>query len=445
MCCARFQANFCALKALWRLSFISVALNGFSELTQVLMSKFWSCTLLAGILLWAHVCKAQTQLSLPEAVNYALAHRPELRAADAKVTALSDLQRQAGAVPNPRFLFRKEDLRTQTSAFGENSQTYWEGSQLLEVSGKRGGRIEVAKAETAQSRLGAQLTRREITLAVRRAYWIAKATQLLANLYEQDGHYSGEMITYHEARFHEGKIAEVDLLRVRLQGQQIQAAAASAQLDSEKAQLDLAREMNASPDDRWVLSEDLIRVEEPLPVPAGSDPATLRIEGQIAQEAIAQAQARVQLEKANGRPDLLFTGGYKRDTENIDTPLAGVQFDLPLFNRNQAAVSAARAETDAVQASYEATRNQILAEAALARRDYQMRRDQFLNTFQPLKDQAVEISEISRAAYQAGGLDLVRLLDAERARVDAELSYVRALESYHLSVVDLNYTEGIDQ
>ena len=61
------------------------------------------------------------------------------------------------------------------------------------------------------------------------------------------------------------------------------------------------------------------------------------------------------------------------------------------------------------------------------------------------ESQAVEISEISRAAYQAGGLDLVRLLDAERARVDAELSYVRALESYHLSVVDLNYTEGMDQ
>jgi outer membrane protein, heavy metal efflux system len=430
---------------LWRLNFISVALDGFSELTQVSMSRFLFCTLLTGVLLWAHVCKAQTQLSLPEAVNYALAYRPELRAADAKVTALSDLQRQAGAVPNPRFLFRKEDLRTQTSAFGENSQTYWEGSQLLEISGKRGGRVEVAKAETAQSRLQAQLTRREITLAVRRAYWIAKTTQLLANLYQQDGHYFGEIISYHEARFHEGKIAEVDLLRVRLQGQQIRAAAASAQLDSEKAQLDLAREMNASPDDRWRLSEDVIKVEEPLSAPPGSDPATLRVEGQIAQEAIAQAQAEVKLERANGRPDLLFTGGYKRDTENIDTPLAGVQFDLPLFNRNQAAIWAARAETDAVQASYEATRNQILAEVALARREYQMRRDQFLNTFQPLKDQAVEISEISRAAYQAGGLDLVRLLDAERARVDAELSYVRALESYHLSVVDLNYTEGMDQ
>jgi outer membrane protein TolC len=65
--------------------------------------------------------------------------------------------------------------------------------------------------------------------------------------------------------------------------------------------------------------------------------------------------------------------------------------------------------------------------------------------FKPLRDQAVQISEISRSAYQAGGLDLLRLLDAERARVDAELSYVRALEAFHISVVDLNYAEGMDQ
>lgn len=293
------------------------------------MNRFFSFTLLAGTFLWARVCQAQTQLSLPEAVSYALEHRSELRAADAKISALSDLQKQAGAVPNPRFLFRKEDLRTETSAFGENSQTYCEGSQLLEVSGKRAGRIEVAKAGTAQSRLQAELRRREITLAAREAYWATEATQLLADLYEQDGKYFDEIIAYHEARFREGKIAEVDILRVRLQGQQIQAAAANARLDSEKAQLALAREMNAPPDSRWVLSEGFVNLEEPVPIPAGSDPTTLRIEGQIAKEAIAQTQAQVKLEKANGRPDLLFTGGYKRDAGNVDTPIAGVQFDMP--------------------------------------------------------------------------------------------------------------------
>ncbi|HTF68053.1 MAG TPA: TolC family protein [Edaphobacter sp.] len=401
-------------------------------------------SLFAGLLLFARPCHGQTALSAQDAVNYALAHRPELRAASNRVTASERLRSQAGLIPNPRFLFRKEDLRPQTSPFGENSQTYWEGEQRLETSGRRGGRIAVAQQGTEESRLQSDLARRQIVLNVRESYWKAKAAQSLAALYTQDSDYFRQVIEFHEARFREGKIAEVDLLRVRLQGEQIRAAAANARLDSEKALLMLAQEMNAAPNSSWVLSEDFETLEDPKPVPGGTDAVSLRTEGQLAQQAIATAEAQTRLAKATGRPDLLFTGGYKRDV-GIDTPIAGVQFDLPLFNRNQGAVAAAHAEEDAARETYQATRNRLAAELALAQREFEMRREQYLQTFKPLRGQAIEISNISRAAYQAGGLDLLRLLDAERARVDAELSYVRSLEGFHLSVAALNYAEGLDQ
>jgi cobalt-zinc-cadmium efflux system outer membrane protein len=403
----------------------------------------WLLSLFTGLLLCARPCHGQTVLSAQDAVSYALSNRPELRAANDRVTASERLRSQAGLIPNPRFLFRKEDLRTQTSPFGENSQTYWEGEQRLETSGKRGGRIAVAQQGTEESRLQADLVRRQIVLNVRESYWKAKAAQSLAALYAQDADYFLQVIEYHDARFREGKIAEVDLLRVRLQGEQIRAAAANVRLDSEKALLMLAQEMNAAPNSSWVLSEDFETLEGPKPVPGGTDAVSLRTEGQLAQQAIAKAEAQTRLEKANGRPDLLFTGGYKRDVD-IDTPIAGVQFDLPFFNRNQGAVAAAHAQEDAAPETYQATRNRLAAELALAQREFDLRREQYLQTFKPLREQAIEISNISRSAYQAGGLDLLRLLDAERARVDAELSYVRALESFHLSVAALNYAEGVD-
>jgi cobalt-zinc-cadmium efflux system outer membrane protein len=396
-----------------------------------------------ALFLWTHVCHGQTILSAQDAVAFALSHRPELRAANDRVSASEHLRSQAGLIPNPRFLFRKEDF-TNYPNIGENSQTYWEGEQLLETSGKRGGRIAVAQQNTEQSRLQAELQRRQIVLNVRESYWKAKATQSLASLYGQDADYFRQVIEYHEARFREGKIAEVDLLRVRLQGEQIRAAAANAKLDFEKALLMLAQEMNAAPNSSWVLSENFETLEEPKPIPVGTDGTSLRVEGQLAQQAITAAAAQTRLQKANGRPDLLFTGGYKRDVD-IDTPVAGVQFDIPLFNRNQGGVAAAHAEEDAAREDYQATGNRLAAELQLAKREYEMRREQYLQTFKPLREQAIEISIISRAAYQAGGLDLLRLLDGERARVDAELSYVRALEGFHLSVAALNYAEGVGQ
>jgi cobalt-zinc-cadmium efflux system outer membrane protein len=309
-------------------------------------------------------------LSSNEAVSYALSHRPELRAANARVNGSERLRAQAGLIPNPRFVFRKEDLRPETSAFGENSQTYWEGEQLLEISGKRGGRIAVANQSIEQRRLEVDLDRRQIALSVRENYWKAKAIQALAVLYDQDAKYFQQVIDYHEARFKEGKIAEVDLLRVRLQGQQIRAAAANARLDSERAILMLVQEMNAAPNPAWVLSDDLETLEEPRAIPIGSDASALRTEAQIAQQSIAQAKARTQLERATGRPDLLFIGGYKRDVQ-LDAALAGVQFDLPLFNPNQGAVAALRAEEDAARETYQTTRNRVVAELALAQREYQ--------------------------------------------------------------------------
>ncbi len=84
----------------------------------------------------------------------------------------------------------------------------------------------------------------------------------------------------------------------------------------------------------------------------------------------------------------------------------------------------------------------MFAQLSIAQREYDLDREQYLQTFKPLRDQAVEISDISRAAYNEGGLDLVRLLDAERVRVEAEVSWVQALENYHQSVVSLEYARG---
>jgi cobalt-zinc-cadmium efflux system outer membrane protein len=200
----------------------------------------------ATLLLWTHVCHGQTVLSVRDAVAYALSHRPELRAANDRVSASEHLRSQAGLIPNPRILFRKEDFTDHLNV-GANSQTYWEGEQLLETSGKRGGRIVVAQQGMEQSRLQAELERRQIVLNVRESYWKAKAAQSLAALYAQDADYFRQVIEYQEARFREGKIAEVDLLRVRLQGEEIRAAAAHARLDFEKALLMLARLLSTAP------------------------------------------------------------------------------------------------------------------------------------------------------------------------------------------------------
>jgi outer membrane protein TolC len=393
-------------------------------------------------MLWAAPAFAQTPLSLKEAVSFALTHRPEIRAAADRVNAAEHLREQAGLIPNPRLFLQSEDLRTSHFNFWQESETFMYAGETLEISGRRSGRIATANQGVERSRLQSEQARLRIALGVRQAYWAAEGAQFLAKLYQQDDDYFHQIISYHEARFHEGKLAEVDLLRVRLEGERVHAASARAELEAERAILALEQEM-ASPDrSDWRLTESFDELDLPGAAPPGSDPMLSRVEGRSAHQAIAAAGANLQLQKASGRPDLEALLGYKRNI-GFDTGLAGLQLNLPLFDRNQGAVAAAAADTQAAQEDYAAVRQQLASQLSIAQREYDLEREQYLQTFKPLRDQALEISDISRAAYKEGGLDLVRLLDSERVRVEAEVTWVQALEAYHQSVVSLEYAEGV--
>jgi outer membrane protein, heavy metal efflux system len=229
---------------------------------------------------------------------------------------------------------------------------------------------------------------------------------------------------------------------VRLEGERVHAAEARAQLESERALLDLEREMASADRKDWKLTEPFEALDPPAPAPPGADPVLLRVEGQAAHQAIAAARASLQMQKASGRPDLEALAGYKRNLGD-DTGLVGLQWNLPIFDRNQGAVAAAVADNRAAEEDYAAVRQRLAAQLSIAEREYELDREQYLDTFRPLRDQAIQISDITRAAYNEGGLDLVRLLDAERVRIEAEVSWVEALESYHQSVVALEYAEGV--
>jgi outer membrane protein TolC len=342
------------------------------------------------------------------------------------------------------MIFQTEDIRTSNFNFGQDSQTYAYASQVFEARGKRSGRIAVADQVAERGKAQVDNVRREIAFNVREAYWQAEAAQRARELYAQDDDYFRQIVDYHQARFNEGKLAEVNLLRVRLERERLHAAAENANLGAQRAMLRLARELSLPTEENWNLVEDFQILEAPTESSNDSDLLTLRPEGRLALAALAEARANIELQKANRRQDVQGLLGYKRNGPD-NTMIAGLQINLPVFDRNQGGIAASEADARAAEENVAALRNQITSEVALARREYQMRRDQYLQTFQPLFNRAVEISDISRAAHREGGLDLVRLLDAERLRVEAQISWVNSLLTYHQSVAALEYAEGVER
>src|SRR5262249_12361041 len=142
--------------------------------------------------------------------------------------------------------------------------------------------------------------------------------------------------------------------------------------------------------------------------------------------------------------------GYKRTqptdaTTGLNTAIAGLQITLPITDRNQGHRAAAEAELRRQQHLLAATEADVRADYHGALEEYELRRKEVVTTLEPLRQHARNIADIARGAYEQGGTDLLRLLDAQQARLDGELAYVQGMVANQQSIVNLHAAEGVSQ
>jgi outer membrane protein TolC len=161
----------------------------------------------------------------------------------------------------------------------------------------------------------------------------------------------------------------------------------------------------------------------------------------LAREGVDQARANLRLQQANALPDPDLHLGYKR-TAGFNTLYAAVQIPLPIRNRNQGQIEAAAAEIKAAESSVAASEVLIRSELEITRRDYESRQKLLDETLRQMRDRADEVYQIVDAAYRETGSDILRLLDAERTRIEAQLMFTRILSEFQQSAVALETAQG---
>jgi len=394
------------------------------------------------------LCQAQARLSQEEAVNKALQSRASLKAEGERVSAAEGLKRQAGLRPNPEFQFQNENLRPGQT-YGRDVDTLAMINQPLDVLGKRTQRVAFASQVINRTQAEYDLAQWQVAQKVKLAYWSARGSQEVRDVLKTTVDNFQKIIDYHAAQLSVGAIAEQDLLRVRLEGERLNISASQAVIEANRARIELLKEMGQTDFPEVVLTEPL--VFESAVIPLGVEQALAqRIEIKVARAALEQSKANAKLQDISARPDLNVTYGYKRtqlpDTAaGVNTAIVSLRVTLPTADKNQGNRIAAEAEVRRQQQLLAAAEAEVRADYYGAVQDYELRRAEFLNALQPFREHAATISGIAAAAYAEGGTDLLRLLDAERARLDAELAWARGMVEYRQSIVRLEAAEGVSQ
>ena len=390
---------------------------------------------------------AQTKLSLDDALRKALLSRASLKAEAERVTAAEGLRKQAGLIPNPEFQYQNENLRPGQT-YGQDVDTLALINQPLDILGKRKARIAAADENISATATGLELARWRVAQRVKLAYWSARGTQEIRDVLKSTVEAFQKTVDFHAARLSAGAIAEQDLLRVQLEHERLKIAADLAAIDANRARVDLLKEMGQTDFPELLLTEPLAVAS--VPDPPGIDEVLLRrADIKAARAALEQARANARVQDVAARPDLNLTYGYKRTqlpdtTTGVNTAVAAIRITLPLTDKNQGNRAAAEADVRRAQQQAAAIESEVRADYYGALEEFRMRRAEFETMLQPLREHAATIAQIASAAYEQGGADLLRFLDAERARLDAELAWARGMIDYRQSMVRLEAAEGVN-
>ena len=389
---------------------------------------------------------AQQTLTVREAVDRALASRPSLKAEAERVTVAEGLRQQAAARPNPEFQFQNENLRPGQT-YSRDVDTLAYVVQPLDILGKRGRRIDAAEQTVTRTQAEYELAKQRMVRDVKLAYWRARGAQQSRDLLRSTVDNFRQIIDYNNARLRVGTIAEQDVLRVQLEGERLAITANLAALRASRAEAELIREIGDPSITTPALTEALDTTSAITPLSA-EEVLAQRAEMKIARASLEEARARARLQDVLARPDLTLTYGYKRTqlpdtTQAANTSIAAFAVKVPLFDRNAGNRAAATAETRRQQALVEAARLDVLTDFGAAVQDYVQRQTEVVATLQPMREHAGNIASIAQTVYVQTGGDLLRLLDAQRSRLDAELAWVEGMVDYQQSIVNLEAAEGV--
>jgi outer membrane protein TolC len=400
----------------------------------------------ALLVAFAWAARAQTPLSLDAAIESARRAHPLLQAAPGRVAAAESDVVQSRLRPNPRLYIQSENWRAWSKPSlnpANDMDTFLYVSQALETGGKRTQRTAVAEARVRRALLDRELLERQIVHGVKQAYWAAAAAERIHEAAHANVTNFRAVVDYHENRVREGAMAEADLIKVRLEHERLQLAENMTELDANRSRIELFRAIGQTDFPAARLSEAL---EADIQPPAADPERALaeRVELKIAREAREAAVAASRLQRALAKPDVEVLAGYKQTNGN-PTVIGGLQWNLPLLNRNQGNIGAADAAIRVADADIAAQAAIVRAEVAAAAADVEIRRRQASTTLPRLRGQASESARIALAAYREGGADLLRLLDAERVRIEIDTLYYRTLGEYRQSVAALETAMGVNR
>lgn len=387
------------------------------------------------------------RLSLDDAVALFLRQNLDLLIAKFGIESAKGQQITARLFPNPVVSIGTLSAFTQGRTIGNSGALIGQVQQLFELAGKRGYRIESAAFGTQSAEAAFEDAVRQLTFTVKDSYHRIQLAQRRLMLAEENRDRFSRILEVNTIRFKKGYIAEVDLIRLRLQLIDFQSQVIQGIQESDTARADLRQLLRLSAATSLELTSefDYKRIDPDIHR-LRSVAMDARPDVRVKRLIFSQREADLKLAKAYRIPDVTIGAGYSvqgaRGPDNPGQAALSFGVPLPLFNRNQGGIMQAEIAVQSAEADLNKTLNQVENEVDVAYKNLiQSRRlvEAFLGG---VLDDARSTLTIVERAYERGGATILDLLDAARTSRTIQQNYFEALFNYQRNVIQLQSAVG---
>lgn len=388
-------------------------------------------------------------MRLKDFQDLAAANNPSLKQAADIVRRSAGQAKQAGLYPNPSVGYQGEEIRG--GAFGGGEQGAFV-QQTIILGGKLGLRRRVFEEQRRQDELGVVEQRYRLAGDVEQSFYSTLAAQETVNLRRDLMHLTLEAVATAHQLGNVGQADAPDILQAEVEAEQAKVEFMTAQREFIQQFHSLAAvagkpELPLAPLEGKLDEYPKIDAETIVEMIVRDSPSIKR-----AQQAVAKAEAQVRSARREAVPDLQVRAGLQNDRELLGAEIpnskrvgtigfvtAGV--NIPIFNRNQGNVEAARADLE--RARNEVARlvlsirqsAQPLLQAYLAD---QLQAERYKNEIIP---RATRAYRLYLAKYTQMASAYPQVIVSQRTLFQLQVNYIRTLEDLWANATTLqNYT-----
>ncbi len=395
---------------------------------------------------------ARPPMALADFETLADTNNPTLKQANALVRRSQEQARQAGLYPNPSVGYQGEEIRGGSFGGGEQGGFV---QQTIVLGGKLGLRRNIYAQQTRSDQVGVEEQTYRVHGDVQQAFYDALTAQATVQLRQRLlGVAIDAAETVHQLA-NVGQADAPDILQTEVETEQAKVDYVAAQRQYLQAFRTLAAlagngGLPVSPLQGELEKTPDLNVEQIVDSVVADSPTVKR-----AQQEAAVAQARLKSAKREPVPDLQLRAGEDHSFEQLENShkavgpqsFATAGINIPLWNRNQGNVEAAKAEIE--RANQDVLREQLSLrqQAAPLAQSYETAKFEVERYKTQLIPRAARAYELYLKKYQNMAQAYPQVLVSQRTLFQLQISYLMALHDVWRSAIALQsytLTGGLD-